>query len=175
MLCSWKFTLKYKHKYPILNARGSSTKDCCKGNIHLKSSFQFTFNRKLEMSLGNNDNNKKLIPEWTQAYLMISTNLLKTAYLKGKIPFWNINIQNVNPVKKNSNSFHFISSGVYPLMSPSHPLSPVWDSRWWGSPRGEGCVWLGPVYWTHSHSFVLFSCVIINQSLDLSGPQLSPL
>ena len=36
----------------------SSTKDCYKENIHLKSSFQFTLNRKLEMSLGNNDQKK---------------------------------------------------------------------------------------------------------------------
>lgn len=114
-LCSWKITLKYKHKYPILNARGSSTKDCCKGNIHLKSSFQFTFNRKLEMSLGNHDNNKKLIPEWTQAYLMISTNFLKTAHLKGKIPFWNINIQNVNPVKKIVIAYILLALGFIPL------------------------------------------------------------
>ena len=30
---------------------------------------------------------KNLIPGCTQAYLMISTNFLKTAYLKGKSPF----------------------------------------------------------------------------------------
>ena len=100
----------------------SSTTDCYKENIHLKSSFQFTFNRKLEMSLGNNDNNKKLISEWTQAYLMISTNFLKTAYLKGKSPF-EILIFKMLTYEKNSNSLHFISSGVYPLLSPAHRLS----------------------------------------------------
>ena len=102
----------------------SSTKDCYKENIHLKSSFQFTLNRKLEMSLGNNDQKKKLIPGCTQAYLMISTNFLKTAYLKGKSPF-EILIFKMLTYEKNSNSLHFISSGVYPLMSPSHPLSTV--------------------------------------------------
>ena len=99
----------------------SSTKDFWKENIHLKSSFQFTFYIKLEMSLGNNDNNKKLVPEWIQAYLMAPTNFLKTTYLKGKSPSEILIFKMLTLVKKNSNTLHFISSGVYTLMPPPHP------------------------------------------------------
>lgn len=54
----------------------SSTKDCYKENIHLKSSFQFTLNRKLEMSLGNNDQKKKKIDPWMYTGILNDFNKL---------------------------------------------------------------------------------------------------
>lgn len=52
---------------------------------------------------------------------MTPTNILKTTYLKGKSPSGILIFKMLAPVKKNSNTLHFISSGIYTLMPPPHP------------------------------------------------------